>query len=80
MITYSVSVSRTQVQSVRFIVQASNLSELKNKLDNVDFAEIDERFDGGEVDSIDYDVTEIYDVAEMESSSISVDDDLQDLL
>lgn len=55
---FRVIVQRTQIQSHTFVVSAKNQSELEKKLDEIDFGEMDEVFDEGEVDSIEYDVVD----------------------
>lgn len=76
--TYKVAVMRVQTQVVEFTVKAASEKELKSQLDSVDFSEIDHRFDEGEVDSIEYEVSRVEKTTSGEPSF--ADDDLQDLL
>lgn len=56
--TFKVHVQRIQVQSQVFYVTASSREELEKKLQNVSFDEMDNVFDEGEVDSIEYDIVD----------------------
>jgi hypothetical protein len=55
---FKVHAQRTQVQSQVFYVTAASREELEKKLQDVSFDEMDNVFDEGEVDSIDYEVVE----------------------
>lgn len=77
--TYKVVVSRTQIQTVEFVVQAENSSLLKSKLEEIDFGEIDHRFEEGEIESIDYEVRKIF-VSKKPLPSSFADEDLQELI
>jgi DNA-dependent RNA polymerase auxiliary subunit epsilon len=78
---FKVNVSRSQVQTQTFTVEASSKSDLRNALEQLDFdfGFIDERFDEAEVDSIDYEVGNIEKVAKPDDTSFA-DEDLQELL
>lgn len=56
--TFKVHVQRIQVQSQVFYVTASSREELEKKLQDVSFDEMDNVFDEGEVDSIEYDIVD----------------------
>lgn len=75
---FEICVQRTQVQSKVFIVKANSRDDLNNKLQEIDFGNIDALFDEGEVESIDYEVLCI-NPTEQEPSSFD-DEDLQDCL
>jgi len=75
---FTVSVTRSQNQSTTFTVEADNKKDLENKLNEIDFGEIDHRFDEAEVDSIDYTVNFVS--ACKEKTATFADEDLQDLL
>lgn len=55
---FKVHVQRIQVQSQVFYVKADSKKQLEKKLLDVSFDEMDNVFDEGEVDSIEYDVVE----------------------
>jgi hypothetical protein len=55
---FKVHVQRIQVQSQVFYVKADSKEQLDRKLLDVSFDEMDDRFDEGEVDSIEYDIVE----------------------
>lgn len=57
MAIFNIVVQRTQVKTLRFNCEAESLDRLKARLGVIKFSSIDELFDRGEVDSIDYDVT-----------------------
>lgn len=48
--------SRVQIQVVEFAVEASDIDDLSNRLNEADFSKIDQCFDRGEVESIYYDL------------------------
>lgn len=68
---FTISMERTQIQSETFIVEASDLVHLTNLLKELEndgaFGRIDDAFDGGEVESIEYEVTGINPCAEIVS-------------
>lgn len=79
---FDVVITRTQTQSQLFTVQAKNKEELEKKLEELDLegqlAEIDETFDDGEVESIEY---EVFKIKPSKNNSISfASEDLQALL
>lgn len=79
---FDVVITRTQTQSQIFTVQANNQKELEKQLEQLDsdgqFAEIDEVFDQGEVDSIEY---EVFKIKPSKNKNISfASEDLQSLL
>lgn len=76
--SYEVTIRRHQTQSVTFTVKSDNEKALRDKLEEIDLGEIDGRFDEGEVESIEYETTEINRVKGSEASF--ADEDLQDLL
>lgn len=57
--TFKVNVQRSQIQTQTFVVKAVSKADLEKKLAELDFGEMDDRFDEGEVDSIEYDVASI---------------------
>lgn len=79
---FNVRISRIQTQTQVFTVKADNQSDLEKRLEELDiedgFADIDDRFDEGEVDSIEYSVGEV--VPCKKAASTFADDDLQDLI
>lgn len=75
---FKVHVQRTQVQSQVFYVKAESRDELDKKLEEIDFGEMDDRFDEGEVDSIEYDVASIEPCKE--EGHTFADEDLQECL
>lgn len=78
--TFKVNVQRTQVQSQTFVVKAEDQSDLEKKLDELDFGHIDSVFDEGEVDSIDYEVTEVESCKKRPYEATFADEDLQECL
>lgn len=75
---FSVSVTRSQAQTVSFVVTADNKADLEKQLEELDFSEIDARFDEGEVEYIEYDVNKI--VPTKHKPSSFEDEELQELL
>lgn len=77
---FSVGIIRTQVQSENFVVEATDIVHLTNLLKELDndgaFGKIDSVFDGGEVESIEYEVTRISPCAD----KLNINSDLQELL
>ena len=76
---FEVSVTRTQLQSELFTVEAKNKEELKKILERIDFGCIDVRFDEGEVESIEYEVNSVKEVEKPSGQSFA-DEDLQELI
>ncbi len=76
---FQVSVTRHQLQSEEFTVKAENKEALQKILERIDFGCIDERFDQGEVQSIDYEVNSVKEVEKPSSQSFA-DEDLQELI
>jgi hypothetical protein len=56
MALYRFKMSRVQIQVVQFAVEASDIGDLSYRLNEADFSKIDQCFDGGEVESIYYDL------------------------
>jgi hypothetical protein len=79
---FRVRISRIQTQTQFFTVKANNKADLEKRLQELDdedgFGDIDERFDEGEVDSIEYSVLDVK-ICKKESSTFA-DEDLQDLI
>ena len=79
---FNVVISRTQTQTQVFTVEADNQVDLEKRLEELeienDFAEIDERFDEAEVDSIEYSVFNVKPCKKKPSTF--ADEDLQDLI
>ena len=79
---FRVRISRIQTQTQVFTVKADNKVDLENRLQELDnedgFGDIDERFDEGEVDSIEYSVLDVK-ICKKDSSTFA-DEDLQDLI
>lgn len=75
---FSVSVTRSQAQTVSFIVTADNKADLEKQLEELDFSELDSRFDEGEVEYIEYDVNKIRPTKDNPTSF--EDEELQELL
>lgn len=77
---FSIGMVRTQVQSESFVVEASDIVHLTNLLKELDndgaFGKIDTVFDGGEVESIEYEVTCISPCLD----ELDITEDLQELL
>lgn len=76
--TFKVNVQRSQIQTQMFVVKAVSKADLKKKLAELDFGEMDDRFDEGEVDSIEYDVASIEPCKE--EGDTFADEDLQGCL
>lgn len=76
---FKVTVSRSQVQTQVFTVEADNKADLEKTLMELDFGHIDSCFDEGEVDSIEYDVDNVEQVSKPRGTSFA-DDDLQEML
>lgn len=79
---FDVVITRTQTQSQLFTVQANSQKELEQQLEKLDldgqFAEIDDVFDQGEVDSIEY---EVFKIKPSKNKAISfASEELQSLL
>jgi len=53
---FAVNVTRTQTQSVNFTVTAKSKADLVKQLNLIEFSDLDDRFDSGHVDSIDYEI------------------------
>lgn len=77
---FKIQVIRTQIQTVEFCVEAASKKVLEDKLNNIDFGEIDERFDEGEVVSIDYEVEEIEKIAPADAFSNFASEELKELI
>lgn len=77
---FKVQVTRTQVQTVEFCLEASNKKALEDKLNEIDFGDIDERFDEGEVVSIDYEVDEIEKISPSDAFSNFASEELKELI
>jgi hypothetical protein len=77
---FKFQVTRTQIQTVEFCVEAASKKSLEDKLNNIDFGEIDERFDEGEVVSIDYDVEEIEKISPADAFSNFASEELKELI
>jgi hypothetical protein len=79
---FSVRINRIQTQTQVFTVKADNKADLEKRLQELDeedgFGDIDERFDEGEVDSIEYSVSEVKPCKK--DPSTFADEDLQDLI
>lgn len=73
---FIISMERTQIQSENFVVEASDLVHLTNLLKELDndgvFGRIDDAFDGGEVESIEYEVTGVVPCADESDLSINL--------
>ena len=76
---FQVSVTRHQLHSEEFTVEAKNKEELQKILEGIDFESIDDRFDDGEVHTIDYKVNSVKEVEQPSGQSFA-DEDLQELL
>lgn len=75
---FSVSVTRSQAQSVSFVVTATDQKDLERQLEELDFSELDANFDEGEVEYIEYDVNKV--VPTKHKPSSFADEELQELL
>ena len=75
---FLVKISRIQTQTQFFTVKADNKADLERRLQELNFGEIDERFDEGEVHSIEYSVLDVKTCKK--DSSTFADEDLQDLI
>lgn len=75
---FSVSVTRTQAQSVNFVVKATDQKDLERQLEELDFSQIDSSFDDGEVEYIEYDVNEVQPATRNPESF--ADEELQEML
>lgn len=73
--TFTVVVQRYQTQTATFTVKAKSEDELKEKLAEIDFGQIDHCFDEGEVESIEYEATSV-----TPTKNSTIDEELQDLL
>jgi hypothetical protein len=76
---FKVAITRTQIQTQVFHVEASSRTDLKKTLEELDFDHIDERFDEAEVQCIDYEVGNINKIDKPFSKSFA-DEDLQLML
>ena len=76
MTKFIISLERTQIQSKSFVVEAYDLLYLTNLLKELDndgvFGRIDDAFDSGEVESIEYEVTGINPCAEESDLSVNL--------
>lgn len=75
---FAVSVTRSQAQSLRFIVTAADQKDLERQLEELDFSELDASFDEGEVEYIEYDINKV--VPTKDKPSSFADEELQELL
>jgi hypothetical protein len=75
---FRVRISRTQTQTQFFAVKADDKADLERRLQELDFGDIDGRFDEGEVDSIEYSVLDVK-PCEKDSSTFA-DEALQNLI
>lgn len=72
--------SRVQIQVVEFAVEASDIDDLSNRLNEVNFSKIDQCFDRGEVESIYYDLVGKIHLVELEELIYRPDSLMQRLL
>lgn len=75
---FTVTASRTQVQSVTFTISAKSKSELVRKLNLIKLSDLDDRFDEGHVDSIDYEIGTV--CSSKNKPTTFADEELQGLL
>ena len=79
---FDVVIERTQSQFQVFTIKAKDQKSLEKKLEKLDldgeFSQIDERFDEGDVDSIEYSVSRVEPSKNKEQSFAS--EDLQELV
>lgn len=79
---FDVVIERTQSQFQVFTIKAKDQKSLEKKLEKLDldgeFSQIDERFDEGDVDSIEYSVSRVGPSKNKEQSFAS--EDLQELV
>lgn len=79
---FNVVIERSQVQFQTFIVEAADQKSLEAKLEQLDtdgeFAQIDDRFDEGEVETIEYSVSSVHPTTTTTETFAS--EDLQDLI
>lgn len=75
---FEVVVERSQSQFQTFVVEAKDQKALEARLEELDFSEVDERFDEGEVESIDYTVSRVSPAKKSDETFAS--DDLQNLI
>jgi hypothetical protein len=82
MALFHVKINRIQTQTQFFTVKADNKADLEKRLQEIDeeggFGDIDERFDEGEVDDIEYSVRAVEPCKK--DPSTFADEDLQDLI
>ena len=71
---FNVVISRNQIQTQTFTVEATSQSELEKVLLELDLAHIDSSFDEGEVDSIEYSVDRVEEVAKPVDVSFASDE------
>lgn len=76
---FKVAISRSQIQTQTFTVEAKSQAELEKALLELDFGDIDYRFDEGEVESIEYDVDNVCKIKKPIGKSFA-DEDLQEML
>jgi hypothetical protein len=76
---FKVTVSRSQIQTQTFTIEADNQADLEKTLLELDFGHIDSCFDEGEVESIEYDVENVCKASKPRGTSFA-DEDLQEML
>jgi hypothetical protein len=76
---FKVVISRSQIQTQTFTVEASSQADLEKTLLDLDFGEIDSCFDEGEVESIEYDVENVCKLSKPRGKTFA-DEDLQEML